>query len=162
MKKEKRENNMIIGNASSFGIEIDLKRKEKTLIPLKLFIQDQPLGNLDDYTYSLNFINNFTLRLDKLFDLNIKQENQSNSNIFNYIHSMDDTFEKYKLKLGDTFDDYYIYIYVHNKKTYLTWKIINNPFFKYPKTEMNKVFSFEVNIVEIRKVIEQFKMIITR
>lgn len=156
-----KENNMIIGDKSVFGIEIDLTRKENMLIPLRLFIQGKPLGTLDDYTYASSFINNFIFKLDKLFDLNIDQEHKSKSNIFNYIHSLDDNLEKYKLKLGDSFDDYCIYIYTYNKKAYLTWKVINNPFFTYPKTQMNKIFSFEVNIFEVRKVIEQLKMIIT-
>lgn len=40
---------IILGNISSFGIEVDLNKKDNMLVPLRLFIKNNPIGTLDDY-----------------------------------------------------------------------------------------------------------------
>ena len=150
-------NNMIIGNVSSFGIEVDLNKKDNMLVPLRLFIKNNPIGTLDDYTYVISFINNFMFKLGRLFELDINLKEFDELNVFNYIHSLVEDLDKYRLKLGDSFDDYYIYVYMYNDKTYLTWKIVDAPFFTYDKNQIYRVFSCDINIHEIQGVVKDLK-----
>ena len=82
------------------------------LVPLRLFIKNNPIGTLDDYTYVISFINNFMFKLERLFELDINLKEFDELNLFNYIHSLGEDLYRYRLKLGDSFDDYYIYLYV--------------------------------------------------
>ena len=102
---------IILGNISSFGIEVDLNKKDNMLVPLRLFIKNNPIGTLDDYTYVISFINNFMFKLEHLFELDINLKEFDELNLFNYIHSLGEDLYRYRLKLGDSFDDYYIYNY---------------------------------------------------
>lgn len=130
------------------------------LVPLRLFIKNNPIGTLDDYTYVISFINNFMFKLEHLFELDINLKEFDELNLFNYIHSLGEDLYRYRLKLGDSFDDYYIYIYMYNDKTYITWKIVDAPFFTYHKNQINRVFSCEINIHEIQGVVKELKYLI--
>ena len=99
---------IILGNISSFGIEVDLNKKDNMLVPLRLFIKNNPIGTLDDYTYVISFINNFMFKLEHLFELDINLKEFDELNLFNYIHSLGEDLYRYRLKLGDSFDDYYV------------------------------------------------------
>lgn len=68
-----RDNNMIIGNLSKFGIWIN--GSIGNLSYIKFYVNGHSIGTFDDGTYTSMFINNFIQRLDTLHNLDIKLPN---------------------------------------------------------------------------------------
>lgn len=142
---------MIIGNLSKFAIWIN--GSVGNLSYIKFYVNGHSIGTFDDGTYTSMFINNFIQRLDTLHNLDFKLPNKKYA--FNYIHKSDDRFVKYKLPIGDSFDDYYIYIY--NNSTRITWKIVDEPFFCYHIDETKKIFDFKIDKDEVKRCLYKLK-----
>lgn len=146
---------MIIGDISKFGIQIN--NSLGILTKLKFYINGCSVGTFNDETYISTFINNFIYRLDTLYNLETAIPNGNDDYAFNYIHNLADRFKKYRLSIGDSFDDYYIYMYVYNDCERITWKIRNHPTFDYYDHEKNKIFDFPIDKDEIKKCLYELQ-----
>lgn len=152
---------MIIGSKSSFGIEINIEKSAENiynlnvLSPLRIWIKDHSIGTLDDNTYLPVFLGQLEYKLNDLYgffdSFSDKEE------LFEKIINHPDSYKKYRLGLGDSFDDYFISLFYVNYDLYILWKINEKPFFLYQESELNNVFLFQVDKSDMLSVTQEVR-----
>lgn len=149
---------MIIGDKSSFAIEIDMESatenlyKKKVLAPLRIWVKNHPIGTLQDHTYLPVFLGQLEYHMNDLYGYFGSYYDKEE--LFDKIMARDDSYCKYRLSPGDSFDDYVIYLFYIDYDLYILWKIHDEPFFLYEQNELNRVFLCQINKSEIMSVIQ--------
>lgn len=153
---------MIIGDKNRFAIEFEIcnlwgKMQDGKIV---IFINNSQVGSYEDNVYM-----NIPCRvlLDVLDSENRYYPEFSNQKLSEIVKIFNTSVEdKYYclLHLGESFDDFLVRAYKGDPdKICFLWKLLKKPFFKYPVHDYRSQY-FELDISEVRLVVEQFKEII--
>ena len=127
---------MIFGNKDKFAIEIKKPTipYDKVLMPLIIWLNANPVGTFEDWTYIPVFIGRLKRAINTPIKLPDKIEKCKIPKIFNYLNNSD-IASQYSLGLGDSFDDYYMYFYHIRDDIFLIAKLKRITVFKYKEKE---------------------------
>ncbi len=122
-----------IGNKTDFAIEYKLNQVDPYIMGnVCMWINGKYVGYFDEEVMITAFqvaLNNTVARLNEL--RNEQFETKHIKDIVTLICRDIDENGKYILSLGESFDDFVIYVFCKNNKVYFIWQLIENPFFDY-------------------------------
>lgn len=142
---------MIFGKKDKFAIEVkkttisyDIEVTEattsydKVLMPLIIWLNANPVGTFEDWTYIPVFIGRLKRAINTPIKLPDKIEKCKIPKIFNYLNNSD-IASQYSLGLGDSFDDYYMYFYHIGDDIFLIAKLKRITVFEYKEKGKNNI-----------------------
>ena len=160
---------MIFGKKDKFAIEVkkptiscDIEVTEattsydKVLMPLIIWLNANPVGTFEDWTYIPVFIARLKRAINTPIKLPDKIEKCKIPKIFNYLNNSD-IASQYSLGLGDSFDDYYMYFYHIRDDIFLIAKLKRITVFKYKEKEKNNIHFLCINKYVLEKIVLEFE-----
>jgi Immunity protein 42 len=154
---------MIIGDKNRFAIEFEIcnlwgKMQDGKII---LFINNSQIGSYDDNVYLNIPCEGLLSIIDSGNILYPEFRNKKPSVVMKIFNtSFEEKYDSCLLHFGESFDDFLFRAYkVNPDKICFLWKLAKNHFFEYPKCDFRSK-SFELDISEVRFVVEQFREMI--
>lgn len=160
---------MIFGKKDKFAIEVkkttisyDIEVTEattsydKVLMPLIIWLNANPVGTFEDWTYIPVFIGRLKRAINTPIKLPDKIEKCKIPKIFNYLNNSD-IASQYSLGLGDSFDDYYMYFYHIGDDIFLIAKLKRITVFEYKEKGKNNIHFLCINKYVLEKIVLKFE-----
>lgn len=160
---------MIFGKKDKFAIEVkkltvsyDIEVTEattsydKVLMPLIIWLNANPVGTFEDWTYIPVFIGRLKRAINTPIKLPDKIEKCKIPEIFNYLNNSD-IASQYSLGLGDSFDDYYMYFYHIKDDIFLIAKLKRITVFEYKEKGKNNIHFLCINKYVLEKIVLEFE-----
>ena len=160
---------MIFGKKDKFAIEVkkptisyDIEVTEattsydKVLMPLIIWLNANPVGTFEDWTYIPVFIGRLKRAINTPIKLPDKIEKCKIPKIFNYLNNSD-IASQYSLGLGDSFDDYYMYFYLIKDDIFLIAKLKRITVFEYKEKGKNNIHFLCINKYVLEKIVLEFE-----
>lgn len=160
---------MIFGKKDKFAIEVkkptisyDIEVTEattpydKVLMPLIIWLNANPVGTFEDWTYIPVFIARLKRAINTPIKLPNKIEKCKIPKIFNYLNNSD-IASQYSLGLGDSFDDYYMYFYHIRDDIFLIAKLKRITVFEYKEKGKNNIHFLCINKYVLEKIVLEFE-----
>ena len=160
---------MIFGKKDKFAIEVkkttiscDIEVTEattsydKVLMPLIIWLNANPVGTFEDWTYIPVFIGRLKRAINTPIKLPDKIEKCKIPKIFNYLNNSD-IASQYSLGLGDSFDDYYMYFYHIEDDIFLIAKLKRITVFEYKEKGENNIHFLCINKYVLEKIVLEFE-----
>ena len=149
---------MIFGNKDKFAIEIKKSTipYDKVLMPLIIWLNANPVGTFEDWTYIPVFIARLKRAINTPIKLPNKIEKCKIPKIFNYLNNSD-IASQYSLGLGDSFDDYYMYFYHIRDDIFLIAKLKRITVFEYKEKGKNNIHFLCINKYVLEKIVLEFE-----
>ena len=160
---------MIFGKKDKFAIEVkkptisyDIEVTEattsydKVLMPLIIWLNANPVGTFEDWTYIPVFIARLKRAINTPIKLPNKIEKCKIPKIFNYLNNSD-IASQYSLGLGDSFDDYYMYFYHIRDDIFLIAKLKRITVFEYKEKGKNNIHFLWINKYVLEKIVLEFE-----
>ena len=137
---------MIFGNKDKFAIEIKKSTipYDKVLMPLIIWLNANPVGTFEDWTYIPVFIGRLKRAINTPLKLPEKIKKCKVPKIFNYLNDSD-IASQYSLGLGDSFDDYHMYFYHIEDDIFLIAKLKKITVFKYKDKDKSNIYFLCIN-----------------
>ena len=149
---------MIFGNKDKFAIEIKKPTipYDKVLMPLIIWLNANPVGTFEDWTYIPVFIGRLKRAITTPLKLPEKIKKCKVPKIFNYLNDSD-IASQYSLGLGDSFDDYHMYFYHIEDDIFLIAKLKKITVFKYKDKDKSNIYFLCINKYVLEKIVLEFE-----
>ena len=149
---------MIFGKKDKFAIEVKKTTisYDKVLMPLIIWLNANPVGTFEDWTYIPVFIGRLKRAINTPIKLPDKIEKCKIPKIFNYLNNSD-IASQYSLGLGDSFDDYYMYFYHIGYDIFLIAKLKRITVFEYKEKGKNNIHFLCINKYVLEKIVLEFE-----
>lgn len=154
---------MLVGNKNRFAVEFEITNHygDWNDGKIALFINNLQIGYFGDIDY-LNFLYDAidrVLKLNNIFFPEFKNKKASEvMKIFN--SSKDGKYDSSLIFAGEAFDDFLLRAYkTDSDRIWFLWKLVKKPFFNYKFPDHTSKY-FELDISEVRLVIDEYKEIV--
>ena len=152
---------MIFGNKDKFAIEVKKPTipYDKALMPLIIWLNANPVGTFEDWTYIPVFIGRLKRAINTPLKLPEKIKKCKVPKIFNYLNDSD-IASQYSLGLGDSFDDYHMYFYHIEDDIFLIAKLKKITVFKYKDKDKSNIYFLCINKYVLEKIVLEFERVL--
>jgi hypothetical protein len=122
------------GSKEFFAIDYHINDHKSMMGNVRIWIHNIYVGYFDEEVPLLTVqysLDNLSKRLDQLTDPNLKQAKNEGKDLFKVILSLSEN-GKFMVTLGESFDDFSVFVFKDGSFLQFLWKFCENPFFKYP------------------------------
>lgn len=148
---------MVLGSKKDFAIEYSINQRNPYLMGhVRLWLNNISIGCYDEEVPLLSIQSSLVRLKNRIGELENRDLDTAKSlgqNPMKIIASLDDN-GKYMPGLGESFDDFEIYVYKNDEKLNFYWQLVDNPYFNYLSYPQG-IMHHSVDVSYFCKVVEE-------